>query len=276
MSDRFTEHLTKRLDHYLPPTPPTQAEWVDVQARARHTTSPRPGRSRRAWVAPVLVAAAVACGFVAVTHQRILEIVGVSQHASGPLEQQIVTHFPWPSRLHAIPSQSQVIFRLRQPASFDHNGPTNWWQETAFLTPLSNGRICGATATPKGGGYWSCSQPGETLTPFANLGPTAWLDSQNQVQVAPFVFWGVGPKNAETFTLQGGRGAALHAHRSKWIVAGHTIFLFPIPTRMLLPGGAPITLIARDATGHIIASQHTEAQYFHTFVYNRGTGHYLS
>ena len=264
--------IAAALDRHVPAQSGATADWADVARRAatlgpRGRRLPARLRDRRVWFGIGAVAVALGCAG-AIEHHRIYRLFGGGVPAAGKdAEQRLVSEYRWPQGLHVLVSRSRLVFQLRQPDGYDHNGPTGWSTGYALVAPLSNGAVCEAAELGMGGDS-ECTRPHTTsIVPFG-LAPAAWHDAAGHIHVAPYVFWGVAPAGTTSMQLLGPGPQRIPVPLSPIRLPGGVVYALRVPRRLEAAGHRPTTLVARDAAGAVIARDHDVSALFVPAVFN--------
>jgi hypothetical protein len=104
---------------------------------------------------------------------------------------------------------------------------------------------------------------------WLSLSPMAWMDGSGREHLGPFVLWGVAPKATRHVTLVGPGTTVTRVPLSPIAIPGHVAWALHVPKRMLTPGGRPAALVARNASGTIIARANVTPSQFTPVIYNR-------
>ena len=257
------------LDHHVPAQSGATADWTDVARRAatRGRRLPARLRDRRVWFGIGAVAVALGC-VGAIEHHRIYRLFGADEPTTGKaVEQRLLSAFRWPRGLHVIESRSRLVFQLRQPAGFDSQGPTAWTTGYGLVAPLSNGAVC-LGADVGMGSNWGCSGRGTGEILQSASAPAAWHDAGGRIHLAPFVFWGIAPGGTASMALVDAAGEHHPVPLSPIRLPGRVVFALRVPRLLETAGHRPTALIARTASGQVIARLDGLSPNFTPVVYN--------
>jgi hypothetical protein len=243
--------LRELLDDHVPAPGPDTADWADVARRAAASRRRPRLRDRRLWLGIGAVAVALGCAG-AIEHHRVYQLFGADEPATGRAEEQrLLSEYRWPHGLHVDTARSRVVFQVRTPTQYDDSGPMGWTTGYGLVAPLSNGGFCLASELGPGGDY-GCAGPRNHSIVNDGLAPQSWRDADGRVHLAPYVFWGVAPVGTASVELVGPDGR-VRVPLSRIHLGGRRVFALHVPHRLETRGHRPTRVVARDASGRIIA-----------------------